>query len=412
VSDLPILDELRGDLLAAMRAAEPRRRPVPRPLRSLLLAALAFLLLAATAAAATFYILRSSPIAPFAARDTVPEQRVEPGSSRVLDLRSDDPDAANPPWALRIARSQTGLLCGTVGQAHGGEFGIVGLDGRFRVLPEANADACGLEVAGEPALLGTRVFDADDVADVRTVVNGLAGTRLERVTIAVRGGRAETVEHSPEGAFLRAFAGFPEDLQPVVTLRFAGGRTRRIALADSPFVVPDPLGGRAWKVEVSSFGGDVRVERRRGRRVRLPRHSCVRFYTARYREATSAQSPMLCGHSRYGVGGPDRTLFYGARRLSGGRRRFTRGIMQGNWNGHASRTALWGAAGHDTVREIVVTGPAGLRRTARPEINGAFLVVLDPRVDPAALRVEIRYRDGRVLRTGPEHDLVDLGRTR
>jgi hypothetical protein len=401
VSDLPILDELRGDLLAAMRAAEPRRRPVPRPLRSLLLAALAFLLLAATAAAATFYILRSSPIAPFAARDTVPEQRVEPGSSRVLDLRSDDPDAANPPWALRIARSQTGLLCGSVGQAQEGEFGIVGLDGRFRALPEANADACGQQDA-EPALLGTRVFDADDEADVRTVVNGVAGTGLERVTIAVRGGAPEPVEHSPEGAFLRAYAGFPEDVQPVVSMRFVEGRTRRLVLARSPFVVPDPLGGRAWKLE-SSVGGDVRTEGEH----RLPRHSCTRFYTARYRAATSASSPMLCGHSRYGVTGPDRTLFYGARRLSGGRGRFTPEFWQGRWNGHPPRTAVWGAAGHDTVRELVVTGPGGLRRSVRPETNGAFLVVLDPDIDPASLRVEVRYRDGRVLRTGPEYDLVD-----
>jgi hypothetical protein len=402
VSDLPILDELRADLLTAMREDAARRRV--RPLKPMLLAPILLALLAATAAAATFYVLRSSPIAPFAARDTVPEQRVEPGSSRVLDLRSDDPDPGTPPWALRIARSQTGLLCGTVGQAHGGEFGIVGLDGRFRTLPEANADACGLKVDGEPALLGTRVFDADEDADVRTVVNGVGGADLERVMIAVRGGRPEVVEHSAEGAFLRAFAGFPEDVQPVVELRFASGRTRRFALAASPFVVPDPLGGRAWKVESSAFGNDVRREGRH----RLPAHSCVSFHTARYREATSASSPMLCGKSRYGVNRPDRTLFYGARRLSG-RRQFTRdSLMQGNWNGHPPRTALWGAAGHDTVREVVVTGPAGLRRSVRPEINGAFLVVLDPKVDPDSLRVEVRYRDGRVLRTGPDHGLIDL----
>jgi hypothetical protein len=384
VSDLPILDELRGDLLAAMREAPAPARV--RPLRPVLLAGVLLALLAATAAAATFYVLRSSPIAPFAPDDVVPEQRVAPGSSRVLDLRAADPDRTAPPWALRLSRSQTGLLCGTVGQAQGGEFGIVGLDGRFRTLPEANADAC-----SAPPLVGTRVFDADDEAAVRTVVNGVAGAGLERVTIAVRGGPPEPVEHSAEGAFLRAFTGFPEDVQPVVELRFAGGRTRELALAASPFVVPDPLGGRAWKLESSGFGNDPR--------------SCVHFYTARYREDTSASSPMLCGRARYGVGRPDRTLFYGARRLSG-RQPFRGDIRRGNWNDHPPRTALWGAAGHDTVREIVVTGPAGLRRSVRPEINGAFLVVLDPKVDPRSLRVEVRYRDGRVRRTGPEEGLV------
>jgi hypothetical protein len=398
VSDLPILDELRAELLAAMREASAPRRV--RPLRPALLAGLLFAVLAATAAAATFYVLRGSPIAPFAAKDTVPEQRVEPGSSRVLDLRAPDPDAAAPPWALRIARSETGLLCGTVGQAHGGQFGIVGLDRRFRTLPEANADAC-----GAPPLLGTRVFDADDDADVRTVVNGVAGAELERVTIAVRGGPPEAVEHSPEGGFLRAFAGFPEDLQPVVVLRFADGRTRRLALADSPYVVPDPLGARAWKLASMVLGGGTRTVLHRGRRYQVPERSCVRFYTARFRKATSASSPALCGRSRYGVSGPDRTLFYGARRVSG-HRSFADAIRQGDWNRHPPRTALWGTAGRDTVREIVVTGPAGLRRSVRPEGNGAFLVVLDPTVDPASLRVEVRFRDGRVRRTGPDHGLV------
>jgi hypothetical protein len=360
VSDLPILDELRGDLLAAMRAAEaPRpRRWTTRPL---LFAAPLFLALAATAAAATFYVLRASPIAPFAAEDTVPEQRVEAGTSRVFDLRAADPDPDAPPWALRIGRSQTGLLCGTVGQVEGGEFGIVGLDGRFRVLPEANADACGLSVPGAPALLGTRVFDADEDDAVRTVVNGVA-VGVERVSIAARGGRPEPVEISPEGGFLRAFAGFPEDVQPVVTLRYPGGRERRYAFAHSPNIVPDPLGGRAWKVELVYAGG---------------RRACAWLVRVRPR-AREPRPRQLCG---------DRALFYGARRV-------------------AQRTVLWGAAGRNSVRELVVSGPDGLRRSVRPEGNRAFLVVLDPQVDPADLRVEVRYEDGRVRRTGHDHGHV------
>jgi hypothetical protein len=34
-------------------------------------------------------------------------------------------------------------------------------------------------------------------------------------------------------------------------------------------------------------------------------------------------------------------------------------------------------------------------------------VILPPSVDPADLRVQVRFRDGRVLDTGPQHDRVD-----
>jgi hypothetical protein len=384
MSELPILDELRGDLLAAMRAIEAPARPRLRSLRPVLLAAVVLALLAATAAAATYYVLRASPIAPFKPTDTTPEQRVAAGSSRVLDLRAADPARRTPPWALRLARSQTGLLCGTVGQVQGDEFGIVGLDGRFRALPEPNADACGAPDADGLALLGTRVFDADGDADVRTVVSGVAGPRLQGVTIAVRGGPPQAVEHGAEGAFLRAFAGFPEDLQPVVTLRFAGGTTRRYALARGPFLVSDPLGGHAWRVTLGVTGTPAGARH-------LPQTECVEFSPARYRPGPSVRAPNLCGRARYDRHGPDRTLFYGARRLAG----------------KAPRTAIWGSAGHDTVRELVITGPGSLRRTVRPESNGAFLLVLDPKVDPGALRVEVRFVDGRVLRTGPDHGLVE-----
>jgi hypothetical protein len=390
MSDLPILDELRDDLLAAMRAAEtPAKRPRVRSLRPVLVAALLALALAATAAAATYYVLRASPIAPFKPTDTTPEQRVAPGTSRVLDLRAADPAAGVAPWALRLARSQTGLLCGTVGQVDGDQFGIVGLDRRFRALPEPNADACGQPDADGLALLGTRVFDADREKDVRTVVYGAAGPELERVTIAVRGGRAESLEPGPEGAFVRAYAGFPEDLQPVVSLRYADGQTRRLAIARGKFVVPDPLGGNAWQISAFAEGqapGDNR-----------PKPSCTQFASARYREGTHARSPGLCGFG---------DVYYGARRLHG-RRRLTRDIYEGAWNRHDPRTALWGGTAAGAVRDLVVTGPNGLRRTLRPMPNGAFLLVLDPKVDPASLAVEVHFRDGRILRTGPDHGLVD-----
>jgi hypothetical protein len=171
-------------------------------------------------------------------------------------------------------------------------------------------------------------------------------------------------------------------------------------------VVADPLGGPAWKIEASVGEGPQRVQRYHGRAYELPVYSCMQFTTARYRASTSAMSPALCGRDRHPVGGPDRTLYYGARRLEGDSR-VPRDIRAGRWTRHEPRTALWGNAGRDTVSELVITGPHGLRRTVRPIITGAILVVLDPKVDPATLRVEVRFKDGRVLHTGSDHGLVD-----
>jgi hypothetical protein len=232
VSELPIIDELRADLLVAMRAAETPARMRMRPLRPVLLASLALALLAATAAAATYYVLRASPIAPFKPTDTTPEQRVAPGTSHVLELRAADPDAGAPPWALRIARSQTGLLCGTVGQVQDDEFGIVGLDGRFRALPEANADACSAPDRDGLALLGARVFDADRPAEVRSVIYGVAGRGLTAASVTLSGSGPRQLRVGRDGAFLWAVRGRPR--KALVRLRFASGRTRALSLDVRP----------------------------------------------------------------------------------------------------------------------------------------------------------------------------------
>lgn len=402
--DLPILRELGGDLDAAFRAHERVYRWAPRRpvagVRSALGAAIIVLLVAATAAVA-FYVLRASPIAPLRPDEVSPEQRVAPGSERLLDLRARDPRPGAPPWAMRIARSQAGLICGTVGQVVDRALGVVGLDGRFRALPAVNADACGQPDEGGLVLLGARVFDADRRERVRTVINGLAGPRLEQVTVSLRGGQARTLEHTREGAFLLVARGYPEDLAPIVTLRWRGGRTRSYPLAQSPFVVSDPLGGPAWKFEVSELGRSIV----RGRRVReRPSHiACARFFSARP-GPDSSSSPQLCGRTGSGVPGKDRRVFFGARRLSG---RTGRDSTSRGWNDHPARTAVWGRAGIETVREILITGPRRLRATVTPAVNGGFLVVLDPDVDPESLRLRVRYRNGRVLDSRPDFRLIE-----
>ena len=152
----------------------------------------------------------AAPIPPFGDSENPPEQRVSVGSGTVLTLRAPDPEGGQPPWTLRVSRSITGLECSAVGQLDGEAFGLLGLDGAFRALPEANADAC-----GRPGtLVGARVFAARRPRNVRTVVSGVAGPGLRRVTLEA-GGRARTVPHSSEGAFVHVLRGYPEDVRPL-----------------------------------------------------------------------------------------------------------------------------------------------------------------------------------------------------
>lgn len=382
-------DQVERELVRA--AAAQSRAPRRSRGAALLLAAALVLPVAGTAAGATYLALRNSSIAPFAADQTTPEQRVEAGTSRVLALRAADPSKGVTPWALRLSRSDAGLACSTVGQVRDGAFGIVGLDGEFRELPEANADACGGE------LIGTRVFSAAKTKDVRTVLYGVAGEGLQRVTVAVAGGKPRTLRHTPEGGFLFVLRGYPEDAQPVVTLQ-RGGKSKRYAFADGGFVVADPVGGRAWTLRAGGFGN--------GTTKRRPRYQpvCINFSTARpVPGEPNVISPPVCGleAGRPGVS-PD-TLFFQTRRLSGNRTAQD-AFFSGDWNHHAPRTALWGSArGH---RRIVVRAP-GFTRVVAPKLNGGILALFPASVDPASVTVEV---DG--TRYGSTFGTIDPKRAR
>lgn len=389
----PFFDELERDLVRAAEQRNAAREAAParsrRPRRAALpLVAALVLAVAGTAAGGTYLALRSSSIAPFADEDVTPEQRVEPGTSRVVDLRAADPDRSAPPWALRLSRSGGGLLCTTVGQVRDDEFGLVGLDGVFRGLPEANADACG----EEGAMIGTRVFASKRFRDVRTVVNGVAAD-LERVTMAARGGPPRTVPHSPEGAFVAVLTGYPEDAQPVVTLHRRDGTRRRFVLARDDFVVVDPYGERSWKLEAFSMGRAVEPGKPRPP---LPRWQpvCVNFSKARAVPGERfVLSPPVCGLEPGRPDVPEDTLFFHTRRLAGDADAGIDTMRTGDWNDHAPRVAVYGSArGH---RRIVVTAP-GFRAVAKPKLNGGFLVFLPPRTRRADVAVEV---DGR--RHGP-----------
>lgn len=368
-------DEIERDLVraAAKRARSPRRR-----FAAFVLTGTLVLGVAGTAAGGTYLALRASSIAPFAASDVTPEQRVAPGSSRVLAPRAADPARGVAPWALRMSRSDTGLVCTTVGQVRDGAFGLVGLDGTFRALPEANADAC-----GEGVLLGTRVFAAERHEDVRTVINGVGGEHVKRVTVSVRGGPARVVPHSPEGGFVLAIRNYPEDSAPVVTLEYGSG-TRRYAFAgEDGSTVVDPDGGPAWKLIASVYGV---VEP--GKRPPRTQPLCISILRARPEpeghepggRAAGTAPPLVCGLTAARRGVRLKPLFFATRRFDG-------------------REAVWGAA---TGRRAVVVRSGGFSATAKPRANGAFLVFLPKGTDHRTVTVTV---DGK--RYGPSHATVD-----
>jgi hypothetical protein len=219
-ADLPALDALGGDLEAAFARAEAEQRtgrreprsPWPgwRGARPVVLAVVLALLIATAAAAATLLVLRGSPIPAPDPRDVAPEQTPAPGTARVVDVRAEDP-GGGPAWGIRLSRSRTGLLCSTVGQIVGGEFGLTGLDGRFRAIPERVVDSCGERRDNAASLVGARVFAARDDRDVRTIVSGVGGDTLRAVEVEARG-RTRDVPVGEGGTFIAALAGLPEDL--------------------------------------------------------------------------------------------------------------------------------------------------------------------------------------------------------
>lgn len=368
-----------------------RRR---RPWGSLLLATALCLVVGAASAGGALYVLRGSVIPAPAVRDVPPEQLPVPGSSRLSGIRAEDPARGVPPWTLRVARSRTGLLCGTVGQVTGGRFGLGGLDGRFRALPERVVDACGEVQRNAASLVGVRIFDAGRRADVRSAVYGVAGTRLRTATVTSRGRRL-AVPVARGGIFLTLVRGYPEDSAVQVTLRFADGHVERHPFGTSPFVVTDPAGGAAWRTDVAVFGV-------RPGGTADPR-TCVSFRPAR-EVRTPPISPGACGV--YPDARRRRGYFFAVRRISPGMGAIPIQLAgDGHWGDHPARTAVWGSAGED-VERIEVLGPHGLRREPVIAPSRAFLAVFDPDIDPASLRVRVTLAGGSVETSAGDTHLV------
>jgi hypothetical protein len=372
------IETLEQDLVDAARRRFSPARASRRRLRSALLGLAVLAGIGGSAAVATAVVLRSTVIEPPAAVDAGPEQTIVPGSAVVSALRAADP-GTEPPWTIRVARGATGLVCTTVGEVQNGTFGLLGTDGRFRTLAPGVVDACGVTQSGKASLMGARVLAASGDGGIRTVLNGVAGPDLRAVTATVAGKRA-VLPVGAGGTFVAAYRGYPEDLGIVVELRFADGHVERRSYGAGEGLVADPLGGPAWKV-----GG---VGTKDGYR-----QSCVAFQPARDGTGIHARSPQACGIlPPLTVAHSERTgLFFAVRRLTGTDHPTAGG---GDWSRDLPRTALWGVAGKD-VRSVTLLGAPGGPRAVPITRGSTILAVLPPTVDPADLRVDVRFADGR-----------------
>lgn len=313
-------------------------------------------------------------------RATPPEQTPLAGSGRLVGFSVADPRRGDPRWTMRLATSQTGLLCSTVGQLVDTQFGIVGLDGRFRRLSRGAADACSIVREDATSLVGARVFDASRPADVRTVVSGVGGDTLRTASIQAAG-RTRPMRVHDGGTFMAVLAGLPEDLAIEVRLVFEDGRVERHPFGVATLVLPDPDGGRAWRIESGVVSGDPR--------------QCTSLRSARPTR-NGPLSPSACG--RLGDPRNPKGVFFAVRRLTPGTGGQPGGPFgEGAWRDTPARLLVWGAAGKD-VESIGVQGPRGESHTGkfvRP--NGTFAYMFGPDVRPGQVVVTVRFRDGRTL---------------
>ena len=389
-ADLPGLARF-GEALDAAARGEPARRLRLRLRRWLRGAALtlAVALGVAATAAATVAALRGTLIPAPDARVLPAEQTSLGGTSVLTAPRSADP-AGGPPWALRLTRSQTGQTCTTVGQVRDGVFGIVGEDRVFRQIPTAVVDSC-----GRGLLLGSRIVAAATSRATRSVVFGVAGSATRRVVL-MAGGVGRPLRLGERGTFVAALPGYPEDTAAQVELTGADGRVTRRSLGARPGLVPDLAGEPAWRLVRYELG---------------TRQYCARLGDARrppVRSAATSSDPHGGGSSLPTACVSRRGAFAWAAqalRLRAGQRGAP-GVDRWRYAGRPPRTILLGVARDSAlVTRVTVTG-AGAPRVLRPTSNGTFALVLPASVDPRALRLSIRLRDGTTQRGRSGHGIV------
>jgi hypothetical protein len=380
LDDLPALRDFRDQLTALAHSeaeAPPRRRRLrahaPHRRLSLVLAAALAILVAGSAAAAMLAGLRATVIPGPRAGDVAPPETIIASTARVLDdVRAKDPDGRTV-WTLRAARTHAGETCLTVGQNRPGGFGLVGLDGRFRLLAPSFADACGQTLYGvgpdSMGLVGARTLAATRRTDVRTVIYGMADG-LTKVIISVAGRPARTVTPSRDHAFAFALAGYPED-HPV--------RVRLI---------------RKEQIDLSrTFGTSSRLVTSTGALPALkldnfvvdsaPHTGCVSVTAARHVQGAGS-GPTICGPTK-----PAKP-FGAVRAVRPGKHKSY------NWGSFPARTLAVGSwpRGLGKLRSVVLHTPTGTVKAKVLDAGHSFLGVLPARTNPRDVTVTMTPEHG------------------
>jgi hypothetical protein len=356
-------------------AGSSRRRRTSQPL-GVLAVVVALLVLAAVAAAAVL-ITSGSPLPAPHAQDLESGGVPLPASVRLAGLDAPDPQAGAPPWDVRLSRTRAGETCTAVGQVLNGEFGIVGLDHVFRVLPLGGVDACGFQSAADPVLAGARVFSGSSSMQARTVVNGVAGAGARAVTAYGPEG-ARALRLGPDGSFITVYRGYVEEVRPRIVVIDADGARHTVAFAQSlAFEVADPGGGAPWQVS-----GEADLEPNA-----YPDEDCVQATRVHDRLnpsfAGGSLTPEVCGR-------------LGVNPLIVSMRRFVPGTGERTgfpWGQNPPRTLVYGIAA-PRVTGLTLSGAGAPRALPIDPHGDVFLAVLDGHVDPRSLTLSARLRDG------------------
>jgi hypothetical protein len=371
------LDRVARRVLAAK--APGRLVGAPPRVRRLSAAAILVwtLLLAAAAAAAVLLIRQGSSLSGPHAADLRASGIPVPGSARLAGLDAPDPTASQPPWDLRLSRTRGGETCTAVGQVLHGRFGIVGLDGVFRRLPLGSVDVCGIDARNGPILAGARELVGATPAQARTIVSGVAGRDARTVTAYGRDGRSRHLTLGPDGSFITVYAGQAEAVRPRIEVVARDGSVHDLAFEQSSaFEVPDPQGGSPWAVSASA---DVDEGA-------FPDEDCVQATRQPSEQEPSQVSlsltPSVCGR-------------LAAHPVIATMRRFVPGeyATPFPWGNAPSRTMVYGIAAPRVV-SLALEGAGAPRRLAIDPHGGAFLAVLDGRVDPRALTLTASLHGG------------------
>lgn len=398
MSDHPrVLDQLGAELDRVARgnlAESGGLRLAPRRLSAL--AVIVALLVLAAAATAAVLLIQQGPALPAPHAQDLQSGGVPlPGSVRLAGLDAPDPDGGAPPWDIRLSRTRAGETCTAVGQVLKGQFGIVGLDRVFRVLPLGGADACGVSSPGGPTLAGARVFVGRGAQEARTVVNGVAGDGTRSVTAFGPDG-ARALPLGPHGSFITIYRGRVEDVRPRIMIVSRDGHAHSIAFAQSSaFEASDPAGGSPWQV---SGEADLQPGAH-------PDEDCAQASREPGPEDPSrfdsSLTPEVCGR-------------LGTKPLFVLMRRFVPGSGEGSgwpWGNNPARTLVYGAAA-PRVRSLTLAGGGTTRTVPIDADGGVFLAVLDGHIDPRSLTLTAHLRDGPTLTYTHSTNLLEHQRDR